>query len=40
VDSSSFFFNAIKDWNALQNSIKAINDHNAFTAAVKFFAEK
>ena len=36
VDASFFFyFNAIKDWNALPNSIKAINDHNAFKAAVK-----
>ena len=35
MDPSSFFFNAIKDWNALPNSIKSINDHNTFKAAVK-----
>jgi hypothetical protein len=34
MDPSSFFFNAIKDWNALPNSKKK-NDHVAFKAAVK-----
>ena len=35
MDPSSFFFNAIKDyWNALPNSIKSINGHDAFKAVV------
>ena len=32
---TSFFFNAIKDWNALSNGIKSISDHGAFKAAIK-----
>jgi hypothetical protein len=30
-----FVLNSIKDWNTLRNNIKAINDHDAFKAAVK-----
>lgn len=35
VDSSTFFFNAIKDWNSLPNNIKSIKDHNAFKTVIK-----
>ena len=35
VDSSSFYYNAIKDWNALPNNIKSLSDHTAFKAAIK-----
>lgn len=40
VDSTSFYFNAVKDWNALPNSIKSIKDHGAFKVALKQHLKK
>lgn len=35
VDSTSYFFSAIRDWNSLPNSIKEITNHNSFKFAVR-----
>ena len=37
VDSTSFFFTAITDWNALPNSVKAIKNHDTFKTDLKHF---
>ena len=37
VDSSSFFFTAIRDWNSLPDNIKSIKDHEDFKTNIKSF---
>lgn len=37
VDSTSFFYSAITDWNRLPNSIKAVQNHDSFKTDLKHF---